>query len=103
MTQKKMQEGFAPGRGYSEEDWNEVDSPELTEEELARMRPAREVLPPEFFAGIEEARRQRGRPPLDRPKRLVTLRLDQDVVEKFEALGKGWRSRINDALKQVKL
>jgi uncharacterized protein (DUF4415 family) len=27
-----------------------TNSPELTDEELARLRPAREVLPPELFA-----------------------------------------------------
>lgn len=80
------------------------DNPELTDEELARMRPAREVFPPEFFEAIDEMRRRlRGRPKLETPKKLVTLRLDQDVVEKFRATGKGWQSRINDVLKHAKI
>ena len=29
----------------SQDDWDSVDVPELTDEELARMRPAVEVLP----------------------------------------------------------
>lgn len=33
------------------------DSPELTDAELARMRPAHEVLPPEFFRSLDEMRR----------------------------------------------
>jgi uncharacterized protein (DUF4415 family) len=33
----------------------------------------------------------------------VTLRLDPDVLAKFKATGKGWQSRINDALKQAKV
>lgn len=37
------------------------DSPELTDEELARMRPAREVLPPEFFEALDEMRRGQGK------------------------------------------
>lgn len=48
---------FQPGRGYTKEDWDSVDSPELTDKELARMRPAREVLPPEFFRSLDEMRR----------------------------------------------
>ena len=80
------------------------DNPEITDEQFARMRPAREVLPAEFFEKIEEMRRRdRGRPKLETPKKLVSLRLDQDVVEKFRATGKGWQSRINDVLKQAKV
>ncbi len=48
---------FQPGRGYTKEDWDAVDSPELTDEELALMRPASEVLPPEFFRSLDEMRR----------------------------------------------
>ncbi|MQY47590.1 hypothetical protein GAO09_16265 [Rhizobiales bacterium RZME27] len=48
---------FQPGRGYKKADWDAVDSPELTDEELARMRPAREVLPPEFFRSLDAMRR----------------------------------------------
>jgi uncharacterized protein (DUF4415 family) len=43
---------------------------------------------------------RRGRPPLDLPKRLVSLRLDQDVVDAFRAGGPGWQSRINAALRK---
>ncbi|TCR04237.1 hypothetical protein EDF70_102335 [Neorhizobium sp. JUb45] len=52
---------FQPGRGYTKEDWDSVDSPELTDEELARMRPAREVLPPEFFRSLDEMRKGQAR------------------------------------------
>jgi len=48
-------------------------------------------------------RRSRGRPKLETPKKLVSLRLDQDVIEKFRATGKGWQSRINDVLKRAKV
>lgn len=73
----------------------------LTEAELAEGRPLRDVLP-ELARNIEKEAAKRGRPRLDNPKRLVTLRLDQDVIEKFEATGKGWRSRINDVLRAAK-
>lgn len=64
---------FEPDHGYIEEDWDAVDFPELTDEELANMHPAKEVLPPEFFRAIEEHRRSRGRPSLEHPKKQVTL------------------------------
>ena len=43
---------------------------------------------------------RRGRPPLDTPKKLVSLRLDQDVIDRFRAGGPGWQSRINAALRK---
>src|SRR5436190_21726394 len=45
-------------------------------------------------------RRGRGPPALDAPKKLVSLRLDQDVIERFRAGGPGWQSRINAALRK---
>lgn len=92
---------FEPDRGYTKEDWDAVDFPELTEEELANMRPAKEVLPPAFFKAIEEHRKSRGRPLLEHPKKQVTLRLDEDVIAKFRASGKGWQGRINEALRKA--
>lgn len=41
-----------------------------------------------------------GRPPLDAPKKLVSLRLDQDVIDAFRSGGPGWQSRINAALRK---
>jgi uncharacterized protein (DUF4415 family) len=43
---------------------------------------------------------RRGRPKAAHPKKLVSLRLDHDVIERFRATGAGWQSRINDTLKQ---
>lgn len=41
-----------------------------------------------------------GRPPVAAPKRNITLRLSQAVVDQFRASGKGWQTRIDDALKE---
>jgi uncharacterized protein (DUF4415 family) len=102
VTKRQTLKEFQPGRGYTKEDWDAVDSPPLTEEELAAMRPAREVLPPEVFRALEEASRQaRGRPKSDAPKVAVTLRLDPDVLEKFKARGKDWRSAMAEELKKA--
>jgi uncharacterized protein (DUF4415 family) len=34
-------------------------------------------------------------------KELVSLRIDQDVLEHFQADGPGWQDRINDALRRA--
>ncbi len=75
------------------------DDSEVTDEELAQARPFRDVLP-DLHKGIERAR---GRPKLEKPKQVVSIRLDQDVIAKYKATGKGWQARINDVLKNAKL
>ncbi|HEV7253145.1 MAG TPA: BrnA antitoxin family protein [Mesorhizobium sp.] len=95
----KRQTEFQEGRGYARGDWDAVsDNPELTQEEMAQARPFAEVFP-EWADQIRKA----GRPRLERPKKLVSLRLDPDVIEKFKATGRGWQSRINEVLKAAKL
>jgi uncharacterized protein (DUF4415 family) len=76
---------------------------ELTEADFALFRPAYEVLPPELVAAMREHRRRRGeRGPQKAPtKKLVSLRLDQDVLERAKADGPGWQTRINDILRNA--
>jgi uncharacterized protein (DUF4415 family) len=66
-------------------------APELTEDWFDKA---------DLHYGETLLRRGRGRPPLDTPKKLVSIRLDQDVIERFRADGPGWQSRINAALRQ---
>lgn len=60
-------------------------------------------LDDEFFDKAEVAISDRvvrpGRPPLPFRKRLVSLRLDPEVIDGFRATGRGWQSRINRALR----
>jgi uncharacterized protein (DUF4415 family) len=53
------------------------------------------------FVTYPEARR-RGLPKIPSPKQLVTLRLDQDVLDFFRAKGAGWQVRINETLRREK-
>ena len=72
------------------------DARPLDEKRLARMRPT-------SAAGAVDLSRRvrgRGRPKLDAPKRLVSLRLDPEVIERFRATGPGWQSRINQILRE---
>lgn len=74
------------------------DVPELTDEWFEHARPAAEVLPD---AVMKAARRKPGRPRTANPKEQVTLRLSPEVLEYFRAGGKGWQTRIDEALKRA--
>lgn len=73
------------------------DNPELTEAFWKNAKSGAEVpdawLPP-------HARRHRG-PQKAPTKQQVTLRLDRDILDHFRATGKGWTTRLNDALRKV--
>jgi len=96
----KFRPKHAEAHGYTKEDWDAVDSPPLTDEELSSMKPFKEVFP-EMAEKMEKAIAARGRPRLDTPKTPVTIRLDQDVVQRFKASGKGWQGRMNEALRKA--
>ena len=88
----KNAKGTAPG-------WKDPDdAPEWSDDVLERaalwrgdklIRPAHGTLT------------RRGRPKLESPKRQVTLRLDQEVVDGFRETGPGWQGRINEALRKA--
>jgi uncharacterized protein (DUF4415 family) len=76
------------------------DARELDADWFKRARPAREVMPPEFFEAWDKLRRARGRPPLENPKIATAIRFDADVLAGLRATGKGWQTRVNDAMRQ---
>ena len=57
------------------------DAPELTDEVLNRL-----VV------------KKRGRPITQNPRRLLTLRLPADVIERWKATGPGWQTRMAERL-----
>ncbi len=67
---------------------------ELTKADIARMRPAIEVVP----EVVEAYRRARGRPPKEVTKEQVTLRLSPQVLAYFRAQGSGWQTKIDEVL-----
>ena len=71
------------------------ENPEWTEEDV------KNALPWEALSDLEKSvfKRPRGRPVLESPKKLVSLRLDADVLDALEASGPGWRARANAILK----
>lgn len=88
---------FKPGQGYTKEDWDEVgDNPEWTKEDFANARPFAEVFP-ELAASIRKTRGPNKAP----TKRLVSLRLSGEVIDKYKAGGDGWQSRIDADLRKL--
>jgi uncharacterized protein (DUF4415 family) len=72
------------------------DARPLDERRLARMG----TMSAADAADLGRRVRRRGRPTLDAPKRLVSLRLDPEVIDRFRATGRGWQSRINEVLRE---
>lgn len=71
------------------------ENPDWTAADLAARRPFGAVFP-DLAAQIVK-RRARG--PQVRPtKKMVSLRLDRDVLDKWRASGPGWQGRVNQLL-----
>ena len=68
---------------------------DLTDEELARFRPASEVL----LAALLATLRSPGRPKAEVTKERITIRLSPDVLSAFRASGSGWQTRMDAALR----
>jgi uncharacterized protein (DUF4415 family) len=75
---------------------------ELTATDLRHFKPAAEVLPPELYAGLLKMNRRAGvRGPQKAPtKQATTIRFDADVLAALKASGKGWQTRVNDAMRE---
>lgn len=59
------------------------DAYEMTDAEFKKLRP------------------QRGRPPLDVKRPMLSMRVDPDVLEKLRASGPGWQTRLNATLRTL--
>lgn len=70
------------GHALQAEEYEEL--PDLTDEMLSRAKI-----------------RKGGRPVSANPKKLITLRLPADVIERWKATGPGWQTRIVERLSQI--
>lgn len=77
---------------------SDPEAPEATEEQLADARPF-----PKAFPALANAMRRNlgGRPKTENPKVAVSLRLDQDVADRFKESEPGWQTRMNRALREA--
>ncbi len=77
------------------------ENPEWTEEDFQQARPASEVLPELFEPQASaEMLKPRGRPKATITKTRVNIRLDADILDAFQATGRGWQTRVNAALRE---
>ena len=74
---------------------------ELTAEDMRLFRPASEVLPADLYEGLVALKKQRGeRGPQKSPTKVpTTIRFDADVLAALKASGKGWQTRVNEAVR----
>ena len=74
---------------------------ELIKEDFKHFRPASEVLPQLFSKEVadEMLAKKPGRKLGSGVKESQTVRFDRDVSAAFKATGKGWQTRMNEALR----
>jgi uncharacterized protein (DUF4415 family) len=82
-------------KGYTADDMRAVsDNPEWTKSDFAQAKSFDEVFP-----ALARKRRGKQKAPT---KKAISLRLDRDVLESYQAAGDGWQSRINKDLRKAR-
>jgi len=74
---------------------DEDDAPEATEAFFKDAKPFKDMFP-EMYASW---RKTRGRPKIEKPKKITTFKLSQEVIEAIKATGKGYNARVDAALR----
>ena len=83
----------------SKTDWQEIRRRVSSDIEPDMSHPDdAEVTDEEFEAAL--AKRKAGRPAGSGQKVSTTVRLDADILTTFRASGRGWQTRLNDALRE---
>jgi uncharacterized protein (DUF4415 family) len=76
------------------------DVRELEAEDLAAMRPAADVLPPDLVAVLPKRKPGQRGPGRKPAKQLVTLRVEPAVLDAYRATGPGWQTRMAEVLER---
>jgi uncharacterized protein (DUF4415 family) len=89
VTSKALKARPAAGKTLSDRAWIRTHEPDLTDPDA-----------PDFSGLMHaELKRLRGRPAGSGRKDAVSLRVDRDVLAGFRATGRGWQTRMNEALR----
>ena len=77
------------------------DAPALTDDFFEQGEWKIGDQPVSAQAGVAALREalSRGRPKAQSTKQALTVRYDAEIIEAFKATGKGWQTRMNDALR----
>ena len=84
-SRRSLKSDLARVDGHSVKPEEYIELPELSEEMLARAK-------------INKG----GRPVSLNPRRLISLRLPADVIERWRATGPGWQTRMAERLSKVR-
>lgn len=79
-----------------------TDGTHLSDVQLQAMKPLADVLP-ELAQASEQGKlelKKMGRPKADVTKERVTIRLSPEVTDFFRSQGRGWQTRLDEALKE---
>lgn len=74
------------------------DAPELDDEFFNNGTHIVKGKPVSAEEGKAAMRKARGRPAVANKKRVTTIRLDPDTLERWQATGKGWQTRASALL-----
>jgi uncharacterized protein (DUF4415 family) len=67
-----------------------------------RPTSARDIADAAFkVATTKPAELPLSKPAVPHAKEMVSLRIDRDILDHFQAAGPGWQERINDALRKL--
>ena len=91
-----MGKGTRKPAEISQEDWDSVNVPEMTDADFARAKPFREVFPAQY-----KGWKKIGRPPAETPKIHIGFRLAADVVHAIRATGRGYNARVEKVLRDA--
>lgn len=70
---------------------------ELTAADMRLFKPAAEVVPTDLHKMLGIRSRGPQKAPLKQP---TTIRFDADVLEALKATGRGWQTRVNEAMRE---
>ena len=89
FTSEELRARTAAGLTGSNWEWVRTHEPDLTDPDA-----------PDFSEEMRAERlRRRGRPLGSGAKAATSIRIDRDVLAAFRATGRGWQTRMNDALR----
>lgn len=75
---------------------------DLSKVDKTLFRPAAEVLDPALYAGLVAMNKKRGERGAQKSPTKVptTIRFDADILAALKASGRGWQTRVNEAMRE---
>ncbi|MBL8640025.1 MAG: BrnA antitoxin family protein [Alphaproteobacteria bacterium] len=76
------------------------DVRELTRQDFKGMRRLKDVHP-EIVEFMQQEAARRGRPPVDDPKRQITLRIRGSLIDALKSNGRGYMARVEKLIEEA--